>query len=243
MRGFFGLLGRREEPSSGRRLAVLVLGMHRSGTSLATEILSRLGLWIGAPEKLMGASDHNPRGHFELVAGVEFDNEVLRQAAGTWDDPPAMESVEALAATIRPSVEAWFEGRPAWAFKDPRLCLTLPVWMPALAGYEVRVVHLLRGPHAVARSLVTRNAAMDLPASRFAKGEMAPSDALTLWAEYNRRACLYEERFDVTSLFVWYDQLVDSPKAQVRRLAEFVGRGDARLGPALQCVRRELRRG
>jgi hypothetical protein len=218
--------------------------MHRSGTSLAAEILGRLGLWIGAQETLIGPSDHNPRGHFELLAGVNFNNEVLLQTGGTWDDPPALESVDQLATRMRPPIETWYAGRSAWVFKDPRLCLTLPLWMPALATFEVRIVHLVRHPRAVARSLVTRNAAMnDLPASRFAKGEMRTAHALTLWAEYNRRASLYEERFGVPCLYVWYDQLVDTPRSQVRRLAEFVGCKNARLGPAARCVRPELRSG
>jgi hypothetical protein len=114
--------------------------------------------------------------------------------------------------------------------------------MPALAAFDVRIVHVLRDPHVVARSLVLRNDAMDLPASRFAKGEMAVADALTLWAEYNRRACLYEVRFAVPSLLVWYDQLVDDPAKEVRRIAAFVDRGHAGLGPAVECVRPELRR-
>jgi hypothetical protein len=229
-------------PPPTRGLAVLVLGMHRSGTSLATEILSRLGLWIGTEGTLIGASEHNPRGHFELVAGVEFNNDVLRQAGGTWDDPPAIEAVDALATRIRPCVETWYEGRSAWAFKDPRLCLTLPVWMPALSAFDVRIVHVVRDPHAVARSLVIRNDAMELPASRFAKGAMAASDALSLWAEYNRRACLDEERFAVPRLFVWYDHLVDAPASQVRRIAAFVGRENGGLEPAVECVRPEMRR-
>jgi hypothetical protein len=242
MRALARFLGRSNEPSANRRLAVLVLGMHRSGTSLTTEILSRLGLWIGTEEKLIGATEYNPRGHFELVAGVEFDNDVLRQAGGSWDNPPAIETVDALATSIRPAIEEWFEGRSAWAFKDPRLCLTLPVWMPALTGVNTRIVHVVRDPHAVARSLVTRTDAMDVPASRFAKGEMAAADALTLWAEYNRRACLYAERYGVPRLCVWYDQLVDAPANQVRRIAAFLGFGNARVGSAVRCVRPDLRR-
>ncbi len=222
-------------------IAVLVLGMHRSGTSLATEILSKLELWIGAEQNLIGASQYNPRGHFELRAGVEFDNEVLRQAGGTWDQPPAIEAVDALAPTIRPAVQAWFGGRSAWAFKDPRLCLTLPVWVPALAAFDVRIVHVVRDPLAVARSLVTRNEAMDVPASRFAKGEMAVSDALALWDEYNRRACLYVERLAVPRLFVSYDALVEAPATEVRRIAAFVD-WNACIDAAVQCARPELRR-
>jgi hypothetical protein len=223
-------------------IAVLVLGMHRSGTSLATEILGKLGLWIGTEQHLIGASPYNPRGHFEMLAGVEFNNEVLRHAGGTWDHPPSIESIDALAPTIRPSVDAWFGGRSAWAFKDPRLCLTLPVWIPALAACDVRIVYIRRDPLAVARSLVTRNAATDAPASRFAKGEMAKSDALALWHEYHRRACLYVERFTVPSLSVGYDELVEAPATEVRRIAAFVdGRSD-HVDAAVDCVRPELRR-
>ena len=223
-------------------LAVLVLGMHRSGTSLATEILRELGLWIGPEQALIGANDRNPRGHFELLAGVEFDNEVLRQAGGTWDDPPLMSSVDALAATIRPAVDVWFEGRAPLAFKDPRLCLTLPVWMPALAAYDVRIVHLFRDPYAVTRSLVTRNAAMDAPASRFARGEMTAADAFRLWGEYHSRACQYADRFGIRCLPVWYDALIESPAVQVRRIAAFVDRNNDQIDAAVACVRPELRR-
>lgn len=234
--------GASQEPQGGRRLAILVLGMHRSGTSLATEILSRLGLWIGTEQNLIGANEDNPRGHFELVAGVDFDNEVLRQAGGTWDDPPAIESVDELATTIRPAVNEWFDGRALVAFKDPRLCLTLPVWMPALASFEVRVVHVMRDPYAVARSLVARNEAMDVPASRFAKGEMVASDALMLCSEYNRRACLYVERFAVPRLVVQYDELVDAPATLIPRIAAFVEGRQDHVDAAVQCVRPELRR-
>ena len=237
-----GLRSESQDVHGSRSLAVLVVGMHRSGTSLATEILSKLGLWIGAEQDVIGASDYNPRGHFELRAGVEFDNEVLVQAGGTWDHPPAIESIDALATTTRPAVDAWFGGRSPLAFKDPRLCLTLPVWMPALAAFDVRIVHLVRDPRAVARSLVMRNAAQDVPASRFAKGEMSASDAVTLWGEYNRRASLYVERFAVPRLVVWYDELVEAPATEVRRIAAFVDCQHDHIDGAVQCVRPELRR-
>lgn len=239
VKAWFGRRASARAPVAQRPLAVLVVGMHRSGTSVATEILQALGLFIGAPEALIGPSADNRRGHFELSAGVALDNDLLREAGGTWDAPPPMESLEALAGRILPPIEAWFAGRTAWAFKDPRLCLTLPVWMPALAAHDVRIVHLMREPHAVARSVVARNAARELPASRFAKGEMGAADALALWAEYHRRACLYAERFDLPRLVVWYDALLRAPRSEVRRVAAFLGREHARRGAAARCVRPE----
>src|SRR5262245_4556320 len=59
-----------------------------------------------------------------------------------------MGKIEALAEACRPDVDAWFGGAEAWAFKDPRLCLTLPVWLPALAGRRAAGVSLQAGRDA-----------------------------------------------------------------------------------------------
>jgi hypothetical protein len=222
-------------------MAVLVLGMHRSGTSLITEILGRLGLHLGRPEDLIGSSPFNERGHFELLPAVEFDNLILQRAGGTWDAPPPGGSVEALTGTLRPSVDDWFGPATAWAFKDPRLCLTLPVWLAALTGIDVRIVHVLREPYAVACSLVRRNAQDEQPASRYAKGELTFLGALGLWAEYNRRATIYAEASARPYLVVSYDQLLASPRSEVGRIATFVGADDTRLSEALACVQPQLR--
>jgi hypothetical protein len=222
-------------------LAVLVLGMHRSGTSLVAEMLEKLGLYLGSPDQLIGSSPFNARGHFEFVRAVEFDNVVLQQAGGTWDAPPPAGSIEALGTCLQPAIDEWFGDRGAWAFKDPRVCLTLPVWMPVLSSADVRVVHVLRDPYAVAQSLVARNSALDLPASRFAKGEMTMSDALNLWAEYNRRACIYVEEFRLSRVAVWYDHVLDAPREEVTRLAEFLDRGDGDVAAAVACVLPEFR--
>jgi hypothetical protein len=222
-------------------MAVLVLGMHRSGTSLVAEMLGKFGLYLGPADQLIGSSSFNARGHFELLRAVEFDNAVLQQAGGTWDAPPPVESIEALGASLQPAVDEWFGHHDAWAFKDPRLCLTLPVWMPALSRIDVRVVHVLRDPYAVARSLVARNAMLDLPAARFAKGQMTMADALNLWAEYNRRASVCTEAFGLSRLVLWYDHVLDAPGSEVARLAEFLGRGDEGVATAAACVFPEFR--
>jgi hypothetical protein len=207
---------------------------------MVAEVVGALGFHLGSAAELIGASGFNQRGHFELAHAVEFDNAVLREAGGTWDAPPPGDRIEALAATRRPSIDEWFQGHRAWAFKDSRLCLTLPVWMAALAPEDVRVVHILRDPYATARSLLARNAAMELPASRYAKGEMTLADGLGLWAEYHRRACAYVERFGLTRLALWYDQMLDDPRRETARLADFLECPSADLATGVACVRPEL---
>jgi hypothetical protein len=221
-------------------MAVLVLGMHRSGTSMVAEIIGALGFYLGPADQLIGRSTFNERGHFELVRAVEFDNAVLQAAGGTWDAPPPRDRIEGLAATLRPSIDEWFGGHPAWAFKDPRLCLTVPVWMAALSPEDVRVVHVMRDPYATARSVITRNAAMELPSTHHAKGEMTIAGALGLREEYNRRAGVYTEAFGLPRLTVWYEQVLEDPRRETARLADFLERGNDDLATAVACARAEL---
>jgi hypothetical protein len=108
-------------------------------------------------------------------------------------------------------------------------------------GVDVRLIHVLRDPYAVARSLIARNSMFDLPASRFAKGQLTMAGALSLWAEYNRRACVHAETYRLSRLVLWYDHVLDTPCREVARLAEFLGRGDERVAAAVACVIPELR--
>ena len=45
--------------------AIVVLGMHRSGTSSVTGLLERCGVWLGRESEMTGASSQNPKGFFE----------------------------------------------------------------------------------------------------------------------------------------------------------------------------------
>jgi hypothetical protein len=215
--------------------------MHRSGTSVVTELIVRFGFSAGPYEDLIGSSPLNPRGHFEFRRAVEFDNAVLQRAGGTWDAPPAPQRVEALVGLERPAVQQWFGNYPTWVFKDPRLCLTLPVWIPELAALGVSVVHVLRDPYAVATSVVHRNRLQHPPASRFAVGEMGVAHAIALWAEYNHRACLYVQSNGLRRLTLWYDQLLASPLAETQRLGRFLGVDDRTVEAATACIQPEFR--
>ena len=57
----------------------LVLGMHRSGTSAATQLLALAG--CGLPENLVTADEHNARGYFEPWRVAVLNDERLRAAA------------------------------------------------------------------------------------------------------------------------------------------------------------------
>lgn len=149
--------------------AVLVLGMHRSGTSASAGVLKLLGASLGS--RLMPAGYDNPKGFWENLDAVQIDDTLLSALERRWDDVRAMPDdwqSSAAAASARESIEILVEDEfadiPLWAVKDPRLSRCAPVWLEGLGNIGVRPVVMLviRHPEEVAASLQDRSG--DLPA-------------------------------------------------------------------------------
>jgi GT2 family glycosyltransferase len=161
--------------------AVLVIGMHRSGTSATASALGELGLALPRDEDLLGARLGNERGHFESLSLLALSDRILMRLGRAWDDPPEDGEVEEelgglverFGEEARDVFEAAF-GAPASAvvWKDPRTAVLLPFWRAVLRRPIVGVL-VTRDPLAVARSLARRNA-IPLPT------------ALSLYERYNR---------------------------------------------------------
>ncbi|HKZ11332.1 MAG TPA: hypothetical protein VJL61_11590 [Rhodanobacteraceae bacterium] len=144
--------------------AILVVGMHRSGTSAATRVLNLLGVELGG--SLLDPGPGNRLGHWEHREVVAIHEALLRDLGMSWDDTRALPvewtaSAAAHAAMQRIAglVAQEFSGSKLWAVKDPRLCRFLPLWIEALAGsgIDLRVLFVVRHPAAVADSLKARD--------------------------------------------------------------------------------------
>ncbi|GHE41232.1 hypothetical protein ACFOED_08650 [Vulcaniibacterium thermophilum] len=144
--------------------AVLVLGMHRSGTSAATGALERLGLHLG--DRLVPAAEDNPSGYFEHADAVALNEALLDAMDRSWDDIRALPdgwlalpAADAARARIRTDMLPALSANAPWALKDPRLCRLLPLWRIVLEESGVRVAALLvvRHPDEVSASLLARD--------------------------------------------------------------------------------------
>lgn len=158
------------------RTLVVLLTMHRSGSSLTASILQKLGMSLG-PFELLGAEPTNPHGHFESIPFHSLNREVQEWAFGFPDDLPNDPETHArfLASqgawpTDRDIPDEWLEegerltrvliesGSPS-GFKDPRTVLTWPFWQRVfqrIENLEVAPAILLRSPHEIAMSLCSR---------------------------------------------------------------------------------------
>jgi len=144
--------------------AIIVLGMHRSGTSALAGTLHHLGVELG--QRLMGASPDNPRGYWEHRDVVAVNHRLMAELGRPWDDiRPLPSGWERSEAALRARRELGaillrdFAGTGCWGLKDPRLCRLLPLWIPLLAQLKVkpRFALALRHPLDVAASLAARD--------------------------------------------------------------------------------------
>jgi len=190
-------------------MAVLVIGMHRSGTSAIASMLEALGLDTGAPDRLLPADEHNPQGYFEQDAVVEFNDEVFDYLGGAWDCPPVFSpgwadraDLEVFVDRLRTLLAQLYEGTN-YVLKDPRISLLLPLWRKALPAQFSTVV-MVRDPMEVALSLHTRD-------------EIPVLSGLALWSNYNR--ALLRDLKGLAVHVTSYEQLIDSPQIMTDAVA------------------------
>ena len=151
-------------PAITRRKAVIVLGMHRSGTSAVAGAAIHLGL--KPPHTPLAPTIDNPTGFHEPIPLTELNHVILSAMGCSWYDclsfnPDVLDDAARAAVfdNCTAVLHQEFADEPAFLVKDPRLCLTLPIWLPALEALNatISVLLVVRHPEEVARSLFWRD--------------------------------------------------------------------------------------
>ncbi|MFG1464826.1 hypothetical protein V5F77_18245 [Xanthobacter sp. DSM 24535] len=144
--------------------ALVVLGMHRSGTSSLAGTLVHLG--ATAPKTLMPPTQHNEQGYFESTRIQQLNDAILESGGSNWADWRAFNPrwkdtgvARTFSETLRETIQDEFEGAPLILVKDPRICRLAPFWFEGLrsAGYTPRALLPVRNPLEVALSLRKRD--------------------------------------------------------------------------------------
>jgi hypothetical protein len=193
---------------------VVVVGMHRSGTSAMAGALAQLGLALPDETDLITAGPANERGYWELRRFVTFNDRVLAYLNGSWSTPPKPvpdwersrdEALVELRSDARDFILREFRD-PHMVLKDPRLCITLPFWRQVFDQQPVAVL-VLRDPLDVARSLRTRN---NFPLSL----------GLALWRRYVQESIRSVEGLPV--FVAQYEEFLADPRTQITELNAFL---------------------
>jgi hypothetical protein len=191
---------------------VVVLGMHRCGTSVITRGLQVMGVNLG--ESLMPASEaNNDKGFWEDTGVNELNIQLLDAIGHSWHSltPVLAEewqqpSVEKFKLAAIQLLRSRFEKTDCFGVKDPRMARTLPFWRPIFEhlGLQVRYVIACRNPANAVRSLASRDS-FDLE-----KGYL-------LWLEHMLLSVRYSQ--GQARVFVDYDRMLQSPERELQRMA------------------------
>ncbi len=134
----------------------IVLGMHRSATSLMAKALHEQGVNMG--DHLLGAAHGNPLGHFEDKEFLHLNDRILSDAGGSWNNPPSeaaiLQQKRNYSLEIRDLV-ARKNASGLWGWKDPRTILTIRLYTPYLD--HPHYIAIIRNPVDVAMSLHLRD--------------------------------------------------------------------------------------
>ncbi len=186
-----------------QRKCILIIGMHRSGTSALSGALSKLDVSLG--KEIMSAAPENVKGFFENVKVKRLNDELLKSLNTNWHTPFAnfdqsesnLENSEFIPRIIDVINEEFGEHKNI-LIKDPRISILFPYWKIALEqlGFKIEVLFAIRSFDAIAQSLKKRNS------FSYGKSVLVSMHYLLSGEKATR---------GTDRMFVSYDQLIKAP--------------------------------
>lgn len=214
--------------------ALLILGMHRSGTSALSGLLESGGVNLG--KRLLGPqSGVNDRGFFENANVVKINEDALDEVSSQWDQPhaigPALATLDEakLKKRMCACIDADYAGSPIWAIKDPRCVLLEPAWSAAIRelGASLKYIAVCRHPSETADSLARRDG-------------FSLNHALMLWMNYNLHTL--EAISERDSLIITYQALIEDAPAVAARIEAELGLESFASRISEQFIEKKLQR-
>jgi hypothetical protein len=211
---------------------VVVIGCHRAGTSLMTEILGRFGIFMG----------YKVSGHNEALFFLRANQYLMNLGHARWDNPTPVNNLvrvldqnqnlcdefltffrEKLLSQIYGEYWGSPNERPEWGWKDPRNSFTLPIWRHVYP--EMKVIHIYRNGVDVAASLQLREQSRGNKFSNhtFSCRCMNLDSSFSLWSEYTSQCRQVMKTVPAESgLTIQYENLLQNPAEEFLRLESFL---------------------
>ena len=193
---------------------IVILGMHRSGTSVLTGLASILGCYAGFD--LMKPTKDNPKGYFENNKIYLLNKKILRHHKARWDDyhftikeiEKEIQRKYVKEAKLVLQEELKYVNKTI--IKDPRLCILFPIWQQALdeLGVTIKIIFAYRNPLEVAYSLKHRD---KIPLEK----------GLMLWTHYFFQAEYYSRGYH--RIVIKYNDDFIEMDSLLTTLSQFIG--------------------
>lgn len=203
-------------PGAKTSKVLIVLGMHRSGTSAITRGLRVMGVELGN-RLIPPIEGNNDKGFWEDIDLNAFDNEILAELGQSWFSLTPIDEADIALLKKRGyflrAVEllgAKIGDAEVFGFKDPRVAKLLPFWREVFAHCELDVSYVIALRHllSVAQSLVKRDA-------------MDSEQSYLLWLGHIIPALV--QSAGKPRIVTDYDQIMAAPEQELQRVANAFG--------------------
>lgn len=183
---------------------IVVLGMHRSGTSILSKILIQLGINMGGGDHIGDTS--NVEGHNEDVKLLAINDSILASLNSTWDNPPNKEQIKIFEPFIHKKYVSFVNGKNGlWGVKEPRLSLFAAEFNVLLSN--PKYIYIVRNEDCVAKSLHVRDG-------------MRLEKAIALKKRYD--AGIIDFLSDKNYLKIQYEDLIKDPFEVLNSICNFL---------------------
>jgi hypothetical protein len=182
------------------RTCILILGMHRSGTSAVAGCFSALGYNMG--NQLFPPDKPNEKGYFENVLINQFNDSLLSTLYARWHDTLFLpqnwylnEQVQKRKPELISILKSEFGEKEDFVIKDPRISVLLPFYEEVFNDLNIipKVIINFRNPFEVSKSLKKRD-------------NLSSSKSLLLWMDATLKAEEHSRTMD--RVFLEYDSLL-----------------------------------
>lgn len=189
----------------------MIMGMHRSGTSLTVQMLKEMNVWIGEENQMIVKDQYNERGYWELAELVQINDVILTKSNMMWYSLDKLSLNKEVIQKLVPKFEKKYLNNEHinMAVKDPRLTILWKEWLEGLKDRQriVKGIVVARNPLEVAQSLSARDG-------------MQMDYALCLWYKYNWECLLFAKEYD--SIWIYYDEYFEGYEEICNRIWNFV---------------------
>lgn len=205
---------------------IVILGMHRSGTSAIASILHKIGISMGA--EFLNSDGFNPGGYFEDTKFLWLNKGMIENADGTWFNPPSVKEIIKGGKKFKNSVKKTIKERrlkakaDSWGWKDPRNCLTCWNYVDVLP--DARFIVVVRTLSDIKKSLNTTH------------GHLANwNDVID---KYYHSVTKFLDTYSNSSMNVCFEELVYEKYARnaVLEILDFVEKPERSVDRALSVV-------
>ena len=200
-------------------MIIVILGMHRSGTSTVSGLLHHNKISMGTYRNFWPRPlSQNPKGFYENYDFRKINDQILNHVG--YDvksyniEIPKPILTQKIQNKMKKVISNCNKDYPNWGWKDPRTSITIEKWVDVIASMdlekELKIIFVARKASSVARSLYKRNG---LPIA----------NGLELWKSYTEIAFRFCINSKLPVHYCSFESILSNPLTTCDNIFDFIG--------------------